>query len=168
MFELPCWRKLLFMCGSLGMLSLVPKWRLFYCFLCLFSCLRPSVPSSLRDPFSLARYLAYLNNLYIHFRFDVGLYFQYFTIHEQCFEVGGESERPYSSVQEGVGIHSITLKANTIDGGATGSVPQWVCDVEIPDGTGDNPPAISRTHLPHYRGTRMRLVFREDHSSWFF
>lgn len=114
--------------------------------------------------------LSYLKHLYIHFRFDVGHYCQYVTIHEQCFEVDSECEAPYSVNQEAVGVHHLqlrqTLESQDCD---DGTCAQWVCDLEIPDGPsadGSIPP-ISR-HLPHFRGTRVRFVFRHDHSSWFF
>jgi len=117
--------------------------------------------------------LANVCSLYIHFRFNAGLFHQYILIHDQNMEVKFESETPHGIGDVKSCIYT-TLLSNTVEEKdyRDGAAPQWICDMDIPDKEseldeeGEHKPI--RYYLPDYRGARLRLMFRQDYSSWFF
>jgi hypothetical protein len=54
-----------------------------------------------------------------------------------------------------------------------GRSPQWIYEFDIPDeyraANGDNGEVKHISSLlPTYKGMRVKFIFREDHSAWFF
>jgi hypothetical protein len=116
-----------------------------------------------RDVIFKVAALASYKSMFVNFNFHVGLHYQYLDIFEQHFEQLRHQE--IESVASHTGIGAVesywknTLEASDCELGRT---PQWSLEFDVPDWSG------VAEQLPTYRGMRVRFIFRENHSEWFF
>lgn len=108
--------------------------------------------------------LAKQKDLYIHFKFQTGLHYQYLTVYEQSFEVLDEIEAPDVNNSHN-GARSTFMK-NVVheDDYQNGRSPQWQYEFDVPS----PPDSDVNEFLPQFHGLKVRFIFREDHSAWFF
>lgn len=108
--------------------------------------------------------LALVHDLFIYFRFDVTRHHQYVFVHDQTFDVMGVGEDVQATAAAPLDRYSMLIKEDLQEKESMcGRCYVWLCDVEAPDADAE----ITRL-LPSYRGLRVRYMFRQDYSAWFF
>ncbi len=110
--------------------------------------------------------LAHLHDLFIYFLYDAGHFHQYVVVHEQCFEISQlEEQQPADRTQRLSMQVQSTLEEQDM---TIGTAPIWMCDVDAADLAGPQGEAKISSVYPEYRGLKIRLVFRQNYSRWFF
>lgn len=100
--------------------------------------------------------LACLHNLYIYIRFDAGCRNQYIFVHEQAFELKAMQEDAMGNKNRYDMQLSVTAEED--DEGVT---PQWISEMDVSDDGNE-------IALPNFNGLRVRFIFRQDYSDWFY
>ena len=47
-------------------------------------------------------------------------------------------------------------------------MPQWTYEFDVPEGTEGTEEKRVSDSLPTFRGLKVKFIFRDDHSAWFF
>lgn len=112
--------------------------------------------------------------MFINFNFHVGLHYQYLDVFEQCLELVHQAE---IDTVGGMTTGAITSRFKTAveeEDYESGRSPLWIYEFDIPDeyrqgaANGEGELKHIASVLPTYKGMRVRFMFRQDHSAWFF